>query len=196
MTRRDKGRRHHSWRTAEFDYIREYAGKIPAREIRRNLRLSKNQLDNAVRLMVARGERISLRCFTPRTLICPACGCARTRFGREGICEPCRLRRRLGEVEAECAGLLPLLSPADRATYERTEAKRESSSEPMPVRRPTAGLDPYRAARAEEDYDVAVERWQVRELRRRLKAAQRRKERISKKVEERRKFLLFRKSSR
>ena len=183
MTRRDKGRRHHSWSAAELGYIREKAGRVPAREIRRDLRLSKRQFDSAVYLMRKNGEPISTRCFTPRTVICPSCGCARSLFGREGICEPCRLRRRLSEVEADCSALLAALPVSERETYGETEAERGGrASDPMPVRRPTAGLDPYRAAKAEEDYDLAMERWAARQLRRRLKAAQKRKERIAKKI--------------
>ena len=197
MTRSDKGRRHHSWSTAELDYIREHAGRVPAREIRRALKLSKNQFDNAVRTMVANGERISARCFTPRTAVCPSCGCARSLFGKEGICEPCRLRRRLAEVEADCSALLAMLTASERETYGGTEAERGGrASDPMPVRRPTAGLDPYRAAKAEEDYDLAMERWASRTLRRRLKAAQKRKERISKKVGKDRRYLLLSQNSR
>ena len=45
VTRRDKGRPHRAWRKADLDRIAELAGKVPAREIRRELRLSKNQLD-------------------------------------------------------------------------------------------------------------------------------------------------------
>lgn len=182
MTRSDAGRRHHRWRESELAYIREHAGRVPAREIRRALRLSKSQLDNAVRLMRARGEAVSLRCFRPRTAVCPSCGCARSLFGREGICEPCRLRRRLAEIEADVAALLPLLGPEDRAVYERTESARESRVDPMPVKPPAGGLDPYSAARAEERYDLAMERWLSTQLRRRIKAAQKRKDRISKKL--------------
>lgn len=196
MTRSDKGRRHHVWRESELAYIRERAGRVPAREIRRALRLSKNQLDNAVRLMVARGERVSLRCFVPRTAVCPSCGRARSLFGRDGICEPCRLGRRLSEVESDCAALLALLPAAERERYAETEAERGGRPEPMPRRPPTAGLDPYRAARAEEEGDLAAERWAVRALRRRLRAAQKRRERISKKVGEGRKSLLLSENSR
>lgn len=192
MVRSDAGRRHHIWRESELEYIRAHAGKVPAREIRRALRISKSQLDNAVRLMRAHGEAVSLRCFTPRTAVCPSCGCARSLFGSEGICEPCRLSRRLSSIEADCSMLMLMLPPSERAVYEETEAERESSAEPMPRKRPTSGLDPYRAAKAEEEYDLAMERWASRTLKRRVRAAQKRKERISKKV----KFLSFQQNSR
>ncbi|WP_417572125.1 hypothetical protein [Paratractidigestivibacter faecalis] len=182
MTRCDRGRRHKWWRESELAYIREHAGRVPAREIRKALRVSREQLKGAVRWMRRRGEDVDLRCFSPRTVVCPSCGMARTLFGSEGICEPCRISRRLAETEAEIAGLLPLLSPADRAVYERTEAKRETRADPMPAAPRTAGMTAYERARAEERRDMAMERWQADRLRRLLKAAQKRKERVSRKV--------------
>lgn len=191
MTRADSGRRHKWWRESELAYIRERAGKVPAREIRKALRVSREQLKGAVRWMRARGEDVDLRCFSPRTLVCPSCGMARTLFGAEGICEPCRLSRRLAETEAEIAGLLPLLSAPDRATYERTEAQRETRGDPMPASPRTAGMSAYERAVAEERHDIAMERWQAARLRRLLKAAQKRKERVSKKVREGRQVFPF-----
>ncbi len=184
MTRADSGRRHKWWRESELAYIRDHAGRVPAREIRKALRVSREQLKGAVRWMRARGEDVDLRCFTSRTLVCPSCGMARTLFGSEGVCEPCRLARRLAETEAEIADLLPLLSPADRATYERTDAQRETRGDPMPASPRTSGMGPYDRAMAEERHDIAMERWQAARLRRLLKAAQKRKERVSKKAKE------------
>lgn len=187
MARADSGRRHKWWRESELAYIRDHAGSEPAREIRKALRVSREQLKGAVRWMRARGEDVDLRCFTSRTLVCPSCGMARTLFGSEGVCEPCRLARRLAETEAEIADLLPLLSPADRATYERTDAQRETRGDPMPASPRTSGMGPYDRAMAEERHDIAMERWQAARLRRLLKAAQKRKERVSKKAKEGRK---------
>lgn len=39
MTRADSGRRHKWWRESELAYIREHAGRVPAREIRKALRV-------------------------------------------------------------------------------------------------------------------------------------------------------------
>lgn len=191
MTRADSGRRHKWWRESELAYIREHAGKVPAREIRKALRVSREQLKGAVRWMRARGEDVDLRCFSPRTLVCPSCGMARTLFGAEGVCEPCRLARRLADTEAEIAELLPLLSAADRSIYERTEAKRETRGDPMPASPRTAGMGAYDRAVAMERHDIAMERWQAARLKRLLKAAQKRKERVSKKVREARKDFPF-----
>ena len=182
MTRSDRGRRHKWWRESELAYIRDHAGRVPAREIRKALRVSRNQLKHAAARMREAGEDVDLRCFRPRTLVCPSCGCARTLFGAEGICEPCRLARRLAETEAEISDLLPLLSAEDRATYERTEAQRETRGDPMPATPRTAGMTAYERARASEAHDIAMERWQAARLKRLLKAAQKRRQRVSKKV--------------
>lgn len=48
-------------------------------------------------------------------------------------------------------------------------------------------MGPYDRAMAEERHDIAMERWQAARLRRLLKAAQKRKERVSKKAKEGRK---------
>lgn len=189
--RADSGRRHKWWRESELAYIREHAGRVPAREIRKALRVSRNQLKHAAARMREAGEDVDLRCFRPRTLVCPSCGMGRTLFGSEGVCEPCRLARRLADTEAEIADLLPLLSPADRETYERTEAKRETRGDPMPASPRTSGMTAYERARAEEAHDMAMERWQAARLKRLLKAAQKRKERVSRKVKTGRKDLPF-----
>ena len=99
MTRRDKGRPHRAWRKADLDRIAELAGKVPAREIRRELRLSKNQLDNARRVINASGGHVSLRCYRHRLELCPSCGCRRATLGKDGICEPCRRQQQLEAIE-------------------------------------------------------------------------------------------------
>ena len=185
MTRRDAGRPHKWWTERELAYIRERAGRVPAREIRRDLRVGARQLESAVRSMRLRGEDICLRSYRRRTLICPACGCRRALFGRDGICEPCRRARQLAELEGRISDLLALLPPGERRVYEETESGREARAvDPMPSPPRTAGMDRYRRDRAEDEYDMAVERWQARRLKRLVRAAQKRKERIARKVRE------------
>lgn len=52
----------------------------------------------------------------------------------------------------------------------------------MPPPPSLAGLGRYERARAEEAREIAVEDWLARNLRRQVKAAQKRKERIEKKL--------------
>ena len=155
---------------------------MPAREIRRELRLSKNQLDNARRVINASGGHVSLRCYRHRLELCPSCGCRRATLGKDGICEPCRRQRQLEAIEARIAELLPRLTAEERRTYERTECGRESRANPMPQAPDTSGMSRYAADKAAEAHDEAMERWLCRYLYRRVKAAQKRKERIEKKV--------------
>lgn len=182
MTR--KGSRQHPLTAEQYRYIRENAGKVPAAEIRRRLRIGKNQLEAARRRLNREGAGITLRCFRSSLEICPACGCARaTVAGHDsGICEPCRRRRQLASIESEISALLQRLPPEERETYERTEAERESRADPMPAPPPTDGLNAYERARAEDAHARAVERWLIGYLGRRVRAAQKRKERIMKKL--------------
>ena len=171
-----------TWTTGDLRRVAELAGTMPERELRRRLRLSRNQLRYAVRTLRRMGANVTTRYYEPRLGTCPECGCRRATLGEHGICEPCRLRHRIAETEWRVADLLSRLTPEQRATYERSEAKRESRADPMPRPRPTDGLNSYERARAAEEYDVAMERWVTGYLRRRLKAAQKRKERIQEKV--------------
>lgn len=175
-----------TWTTGDLREVAELAGTMPERELRRRLRLSRNQLRYAVRTLRRMGVNVTTRYYESRLGTCPECGCRRATLGEHGICEPCRLRHRLTEIEWRVADLMSSLTPEQRATYERSEARRESRADPMPQPRPTEGLDRYERARAAEEYDVAMERWVTDYLRRRVKAAQKRKERIQKKVNHRR----------
>ena len=74
------------------------------------------------------------------------------------------------------------LTAEERRTYERTECGRESRADPMPQAPDTSGMSRYAADKAAEAHDEAMERWLCRYLYRRVKAAQKRKERIEKKV--------------
>lgn len=179
MTRRK------TWTTGDFRRVAELAGTMPSREVRRRLRLSKRQLRYAVELLRRAGAHVTTRYYEPRLRPCPACGrMSATLDERGGICEPCRLARQLAAVEWRISELMPRLTPGQRATYEGTESGRESGADPMPRPSPTGGLDAYERARAEEEYEAATERWLARCLSRRVRAAQKRKERIEMKVNE------------
>ena len=81
------------------------------------------------------------------------------------------------------ADLLAALPEGERALYAETEAERETAAEPMPAMLPTRGVSRYRAAANEDRNDRAMEEWRVRRLRRLVRAAQKRKERIRRKAE-------------
>ena len=77
-------------------------------------------------------------------------------------------------MEGQTADLIARLPQSERATYEESEAQRESRIPPRPER----------GARDEDAYQAAVERWEEECLTRRLRAAQKRKERIARKLRE------------
>ncbi len=177
-----KGARRRGWTTAELRLLRENAGKIPRRELSRMLKRGAAAVRQQAYRMRRDGEDIDLRCFETRLSTCPACGALRSRMGSEGICEPCRRRRQLAKVHRRISDLLAQLPPGERAVYGETEAETESAWDPMPPPPPMAALTSYERARAEEAREIALEDWLARNLRRQVKAAQKRKERIQKKL--------------
>lgn len=178
------GARRNEWTAGEVRFLLENAGRMPQREICRRLRRSHKAVEHMASRLRKAGHAIDLRCYQPTTVTCPACG-RRSATAREtGICRPCTLRRRLAATEGQISDLLRRL-PADvRAIYEDTEAEKGSRVfDPMP-RRPAYAEPPtpYRRARDEEAYDRAMEDWEARRIQRELKAAQKRKERIRRKM--------------
>lgn len=172
------------WTTGDLKRVAELAGTMPERELRRRLKLSRNQLKYAVNRLRSLGVAVTTRYYEPKLETCPVCGCRRATLGKDGICEPCRLKRQLEEIEWRVSELMARLTPEQRAVYERSEAQRESRADPMPKPRPTDGLDGYERAKASEEHDAAMEAWAAAYLKRRVKAAQKRKERIQEKVNE------------
>lgn len=190
MTR--KGARQHPLTTADYEYVLEHAGKVPARKIRRELRITKNQLEAARRKLNRQGANITLRCFRSRLSLCPSCGCMRSTVdNRWGICEPCRRARQLAEIQARTADLLELMPESERALYAETEAETESTADPMPSMPSTRGMSEYQRAKAADEHDRAMERWLATYYRRRVRAAQKRKERIEKKLKKGQKSAQF-----
>lgn len=158
------------------------AGVLPRREICKTLRRSAKSVERKTEQLRASGEVISLRCHVPKLETCPSCGRLSTTLGKPGICKPCRQREQLATIHARIAELLPRLTPQDRLIYEASERLTESGADPMPKAPDTHGLSRYGKAKAEERHEIAMERWTIRNLNRQVKAAQKRKERIQKKL--------------
>lgn len=138
------------WTTGDLKRVAELAGTMPERELRRRLKLSRNQLKYAVNRLRSLGVAVTTRYYEPQLETCPVCGCRRATLGKDGICEPCRLKRQLEEIEWRVSELMARLTPEQRAVYEKSEAQRESRADPMPKPRPTDGLDGYERAKASE----------------------------------------------
>ena len=127
------------WTTGDLKKVAELAGTMPERELRRRLKLSKNQLKYAVNRLRSLGVNVTTRYYEPQLETCPVCGCRRATLGKHGICEPCRLKRQLTEIEWRISDLMAQLTPEQRAVYEKSEAWRESRADPMPQKAPTDG---------------------------------------------------------
>ncbi len=170
------------WTTGDIKQVAELAGTMPERELRKRLKLSKRQLQYAKELLRKRGTPVSTHYFVSKLVTCPSCGKKRSTIGRHGICEPCRLRRQLAETESMIADLMHRLTREQRAVYEQTESERESKRESLPKPPNTKGLTPYEAAKAKDDYARAAEQSEITYLTRRIRAAQKRRDRIKEKV--------------
>ncbi len=177
-----KGARRIDWTVDEVRYLSENAGRIPKRDICQHLKRSGKSVECKAAWLRAQGHAVNLRHHKPTLSPCPSCGCLSGHLGRQGICEPCRRREQLATIHARIADLLPLLPADERDTYERTEAETESKWDPMPKAPNTQGLSYYAKAKTEEAHVLAIETWAAANLRREIKAAQKRKERIEKKV--------------
>lgn len=177
-----KGATRRDWSYADERYLIEHAGRIPKREICMHLKRGSKSVERKAAALRYHGVAVDLRYYRPSLAPCPSCGCMSGRLGKHGICEPCRRREQLATIHARIAELWPLLSLEDRDTYEKTEAETESGRDPYPPAPDTRGLSYYARARVEEAHALACESVLVRNLRREVKAAQKRKERIEKKV--------------
>ena len=175
------------WTMDDVAYLVENAGRVPLREICRHLRRSSESVRHMARRLRGQGYPVSLRHFEPRTTICPSCGRSSATAREVGICRPCQLRRQLASIEAQTADLMARLPPEARATYEQTEAETGARTrEPRPqAPRLDATATYYQRMRAAEAHDIALEQWETRRMEREVKAAQKRKERIARKIRDR-----------
>ena len=177
-----KGSKRNDWTVSEEQFLIANAGKMPKRDICQMLKRSSASVKMKAVALRKKGVDICLRYYRPTLEPCPACGKPSASIDRSGMCEPCRRHDQLAAIHARIADLLPLLTPEERDTYERTEAKVESKSDPLPEAPDTTGMTAYQRAYAEEAHAIAVEACVFGNLRREIKAAQKRKERIEKKV--------------
>lgn len=177
-----KGSKRNDWTVSEEQFLIANAGKMPKRDICQMLKRSSNSVKMKAMALRKSGVDICLRYYRPTLEPCPACGKPSGTIDKSGMCEPCRRRDQLAGIHARIADLLPLLPPEERDLYERTEAKVESKSDPLPEMPDTTGMTAYQRAHAEEVHAIAVETCVSGNLRRAVKAAQKRKERIEKKT--------------
>ena len=85
MTR--KGSAQRPWTTDEIDRLRDMAGRLPRRDICRELKRS----SGAVK-MAAKRLGLSLRCCRTRLVWCDECAGWRSAVDKDGRCRVCRMR--------------------------------------------------------------------------------------------------------
>lgn len=178
-----KGQRRNEWTTEQVAYLIENAGRVPKRDLCARLKKSGKAVERMAARLRAQGQPVELRYFESRLTFCPACGSMRATAAEKGICEPCRRREQLETIQARISELWPFLTQAQRDKYEETEAETESRHDPMP-KAPEIPADAsyYRRQRIREDWAIDCELTLAANLMREVKAAQKRKERIEKKV--------------
>lgn len=177
-----KGSRRNDWTVAEERFLIANAGKIPKRDICQMLKRSSASVKMKAAALRKSGMDVCLRHYRPTLEPCPSCGKLSATIDKSGLCEPCRRHDQLADIHARIADLMALLPPEDRDTYERTETLIASKADPLPTPPITTGMTAYQKAHAEEAHAIAVEACVANNLRREAKAAQKRKERIEKKV--------------
>lgn len=180
MTR--KGVKQRPWTISEVKYLLENAGRIPKREICKHLKRSGKAVESMAAYQRRHGHNIDLRHYVSKLEACPACGCMRATLSKHGICEVCRKRVQLSAIHSRISKLLHQLPFEEREKYAETEAETESTPDPMPRAPRISGLSYYKRCKAKDDHAKAMEQWQIRNLHKQIKAAQKRKERIQKKV--------------
>ena len=156
-----KGDVERPWTTAEVAYLEANAGKVPRRDICRELRRSSASVKTKASRL-----GLSLRVVRWGLVWCDECASWRSSVGeRTGWCRVCEMRRRLAGREAACAEEMARMTPGQRAVYERSEALRGRRSAaaampPMPDTRRMRAADETRAMR---EWHLEVERIQLRD---------------------------------
>lgn len=174
------------WTQDEVRFLLANAGKLPKRDICKMLKRSSESVQQKLKELRRGGWSqvdARLRHYASTMEPCPRCGRLSATIDRTGLCRPCVLDDQLMTIERRVSEMWPLLPPEDRATYAKTEAQRGSAADPLPEPfRITRRMSPYRIAHLAEKHAREVEEVTIGNLERRVKAAQKRKERIEKKV--------------
>lgn len=179
-----RGARTREWTSGEVRYLLDNAGRVPVGEICRRLRRSSASVSSMADRLRRHGYNVCLRHYEPRTVTCPSCGRASVTARETGICRPCQLARQLNAIDAEISDLMARMPEELRATYEETEAEtgpRVADPMPRPPRR-EGDATRYQLDRDEDEYRIALEQWETRRAQRRVKSAQKRKERMRRKL--------------
>ena len=180
-----RGQHARPWTKGEERFLAENAGRMPRRDICRELRRSSSSVYAKAHQLRRRGIPVELRCWVPRCWPCPKCGRMRSVMKSDGTCQVCRERDALRRCRDETDALLARLDPAERAAYEAADRWLGSRVDPLPPEPDVPeGASLYVRTRERDLWLLACEGVEIANARRELKAAQKRKERVCRKVED------------
>lgn len=168
------------WTLRETLFVKEYAGTVPLFQLARDLKRDPRDVASEC-------GRLGVPIVYMGTPLfwCDHCSTWRTSLNRSGLCGVCDKRRRIQVIEGRISSLLALLPVDVREIYAMTETWREGRKREAPPCAPiTEGLAPLEAVMARTAYLAEYDRWQNAQEHRRVRAVQKRKERIAKKVRE------------
>lgn len=166
-----------TWTTTEDGVILKHRGKLSVEEIAELLGRS----TNAVEVRARRKKIGSLRHRKRELVWCSKCSAYRTRINKFG-CPVCNVKMSLHDKRSEEARLYALL-PQDSKERKRPQTHGSYKSK-RPIPTDTKGMDAYSRIRAEEYHSIAVERWELTNIRRELRAIQKRCERYCREIME------------
>ncbi|MEG2368763.1 MAG: hypothetical protein RSB16_02940 [Raoultibacter sp.] len=176
MTR--KGTQQVAWTTQELAYLLENAGEKSIAEIAAELGRTIASTREQWRRHRAQGS--STR--TDKRPACQSCYQRRHFMGKEDICKICTMTAQLEKLENKCSDAISHLTAEDKHKYAQNEVRRGSRTVPMPKAPDTLGMHKKQLKRAEINWEKQCEASKIATLKRKVKASQKRLERIRKKV--------------
>lgn len=174
MTR--KGAEQRPWTTAEIEYLLANAGIQPIEEIATAL----GRTVWATREQWRRYKALGSTTRTDRRPVCSSCF-QRHSYMKDGVCCICLMKNQLATLEKRCSEELVKLPAEDKERYARRESQRGSQVVPPPKAPNTLGMTKKQKRLALIRWEKQCEAAHMATLKRRVKATQKRLERIRKK---------------
>lgn len=179
-----RGEPRRDWTVSEEALLERCAGRISVPELANALGRSPKAVTRKAASMRAQGRPVFLRAVREVLEVCPSCGRSSPSVDRRhGLCQICRLEGQLACIQARTDALLARLPMELRERYADSESRLgPRKTDPVPAPIAVRALDPSLSRRAEAWQAGRVEEALVKNLKRRIKAAQKRKERVQKKL--------------
>ena len=145
-----------TWTIPQLQYLMDNAGLEPIKAICREI---KQPVEQARAMAVAFG--IDIRFYERELGWCPTCATYRT---IEPDCRVCELKGQLEALKRDNLEAFRQLSKAEQVKHLARDAAREETKLPRPKRPNLTGLSKFERDKAEEKYDIELERCLIAEL--------------------------------